>query len=295
MVRTAGTATPRVRPRRREYPKHDPTAEGVENQCTKLSYQCNAEEISYGKLLLRLRPTRSPCCGSSPACCFLPTAARKSLAGSAASPFSSVRCLGSQESSKSFAASLLLQLLSSRVLPRSSPAAKWLPLISSAIFRKVFGLWKTLASQRCCSASYFCIWRPRAQGSGVSMRHGACDGLRRRWPRAQKSLSQRTREPQKRIPFEDAKASRTMGHVCHAALASFVQKSKKQILSMTAEQSIKQRRAANSQCESQAQNNRITKVPMFQKRWSALVFSFHIFNFEIVFGFRYWDFGFVSL
>jgi hypothetical protein len=54
---------------------------------------------------------------------------------------------GSQESSKSFAASLL-QLVSSRVLPRSSPAAKWLPLISSAIFRKVFGLWKTLASQR---------------------------------------------------------------------------------------------------------------------------------------------------
>jgi hypothetical protein len=90
-----------------------------------------------------------------------------------------------------------------------------------------------------------------------------------------------------------------MGHVvfalCHAALASFDQKSKKQILSMTAEQSIKQRRAANSQCKSQAQNNRITKVPMFQKRWAALVFSFHIFNFEIVFGFRYWDFGFVSL
>ena len=44
---------------------------------------------------------------------------------------------GSQESSKSFAASLLLQLVSSRVLPRSSPAARWLPLISSAIFRKV--------------------------------------------------------------------------------------------------------------------------------------------------------------
>ena len=49
-------------------------------------------------------------------------------------------------------------------------------------FRKSFWPLENAGVPAVRSASYFCIWRPRAQGSGVSMRHGACDGLRRRWP-----------------------------------------------------------------------------------------------------------------
>jgi hypothetical protein len=56
-------------------------------------------------------------------------------------------------------------------MPHSLPAVKWLSLISSAIFRRVFGRLKTQASQRCYSASSFCIWQRKVPESGVSMRH----------------------------------------------------------------------------------------------------------------------------